>query len=108
MTRRARPNLHAVILAGGAGERFWPASRAQHPKPLLRVMGGHSLLEETIAIDVVIAVYITVLLTMKQQRSAPRAQVVRLAPPTPQPVYLEQPAEPAGELQTQTVRVIAG
>jgi len=40
--------LHAVILAGGAGERFWPASRAHHPKPLLEVVGGRSLLDATV------------------------------------------------------------
>jgi mannose-1-phosphate guanylyltransferase len=43
------PPRHAVILAGGAGERFWPASRASHPKPLLRVVGGSSLLAATLA-----------------------------------------------------------
>lgn len=42
-----RTRIHAVILAGGAGERFWPASRRSHPKPLLRVLGEHSLLEST-------------------------------------------------------------
>jgi mannose-1-phosphate guanylyltransferase len=40
--------VHAVILAGGAGERFWPASRVHRPKPLLRVAGGRSLLEATL------------------------------------------------------------
>jgi mannose-1-phosphate guanylyltransferase len=40
---------HAVILAGGAGERFWPASRASHPKPFLRVLDGRSLLDATLA-----------------------------------------------------------
>ena len=40
--------LHAVVLAGGAGERFWPASRANHPKPLLEVIGSKSLLEATL------------------------------------------------------------
>lgn len=39
--------LHAVILAGGAGERFWPASRFRRPKPFLRVVGGRTLLEAT-------------------------------------------------------------
>jgi len=41
--------LHAVILAGGAGERFWPASRQDHPKPFLEVIGGRSLMAATLA-----------------------------------------------------------
>jgi len=47
--RQAAAPRHAVILAGGAGERFWPASRAARPKPLLRVAGGASLLAATLA-----------------------------------------------------------
>ena len=43
------PSIHAVILAGGAGERFWPASRRERPKPLMRVVGGESLLAATVA-----------------------------------------------------------
>src|SRR5215469_3770860 len=39
-----RRRSHAVILAGGAGERFWPHSRRHHPKPLLRVGGRETLL----------------------------------------------------------------
>lgn len=49
MSRVRRPPVHAVILAGGAGERFWPASRRHHPKPFLRVVDGRSLLEATLA-----------------------------------------------------------
>jgi mannose-1-phosphate guanylyltransferase len=41
--------VHAVILAGGAGERFWPASRSARPKPFLRVVGGRTLLDATAA-----------------------------------------------------------
>src|SRR5437773_2164816 len=44
-----RPRVHAVILAGGAGERFWPASRAAAPKPFLRVLGKRTLLDATAA-----------------------------------------------------------
>jgi mannose-1-phosphate guanylyltransferase len=33
------PNVHAVILAGGSGTRFWPASRRQTPKQLLPLAG---------------------------------------------------------------------
>ena len=35
---------HAVIMAGGAGLRLWPLSRAHRPKQLLRLFGGTSLL----------------------------------------------------------------
>ena len=36
-------------MAGGAGERFWPASRRARPKPLLRVLGGRTLLDTALA-----------------------------------------------------------
>jgi mannose-1-phosphate guanylyltransferase/mannose-6-phosphate isomerase len=45
----SRPRIHAVILAGGAGERFWPASRGKRPKPFLEVVDGQSLLDATLA-----------------------------------------------------------
>jgi mannose-1-phosphate guanylyltransferase len=39
----------AVIMAGGSGTRFWPASRARRPKQLLPLGGGErSLLSETV------------------------------------------------------------
>ncbi|HWY51715.1 MAG TPA: sugar phosphate nucleotidyltransferase [Chthoniobacterales bacterium] len=41
--------IYALILAGGSGERFWPLSRRNRPKQLLRLVSEHTLLEETIA-----------------------------------------------------------
>lgn len=41
-------SLHAVILAGGRGERFWPLSRRKRPKQLLPLSSSTSLLEGTI------------------------------------------------------------
>ena len=38
-----------VILAGGAGRRLWPLSRAEDPKPFQRLFGGRSLLQATVA-----------------------------------------------------------
>jgi mannose-1-phosphate guanylyltransferase len=40
--------IHAVVLAGGPGERFWPATTDARPKPFLRLWGGRSLLQETV------------------------------------------------------------
>lgn len=39
--------LHAAILAGGSGKRFWPRSRRSLPKQFLRFGDSASLLEET-------------------------------------------------------------
>lgn len=39
--------LHAVIMAGGSGTRFWPESRTHRPKQLLPVTGGRAMLAET-------------------------------------------------------------
>lgn len=41
--------LHAVVMAGGFGTRFWPESRAARPKQLLKLTGEQSLLAETVA-----------------------------------------------------------
>jgi mannose-1-phosphate guanylyltransferase len=41
-------NVHAVIMAGGSGTRFWPASRRDRPKQFLPLGGDRSLLEVTI------------------------------------------------------------
>jgi mannose-1-phosphate guanylyltransferase/mannose-6-phosphate isomerase len=40
--------LFSVILAGGSGTRFWPLSRSQYPKQVLRLLGSESLLQSTI------------------------------------------------------------
>ncbi len=38
---------HAVIMAGGSGTRLWPLSRRKHPKQLLRIFEGKSLLRRS-------------------------------------------------------------
>jgi mannose-1-phosphate guanylyltransferase len=45
----AKLNIHAVILAGGRGTRFWPRSRARTPKQLLNIIGKETMLEQTVA-----------------------------------------------------------
>ncbi|MEZ6136209.1 MAG: sugar phosphate nucleotidyltransferase [Pirellulaceae bacterium] len=39
--------LHAVIMAGGSGTRFWPASRNTYPKQLLQLVGDNTMLQAT-------------------------------------------------------------
>lgn len=40
--------LFAVVMAGGAGTRFWPLSRRRRPKQLLPLLEGRSLLAATV------------------------------------------------------------
>jgi mannose-1-phosphate guanylyltransferase len=42
-------SIHAVILAGGRGTRFWPRSRTRTPKQLLNIVGRETMLEQTVA-----------------------------------------------------------
>ena len=39
--------LHALIMAGGGGTRFWPRSRQKKPKQFLRLAGDRTLLQQT-------------------------------------------------------------
>ena len=41
------PEVVIVILAGGAGTRFWPLSTASRPKQFLNLFGGRSLLQQS-------------------------------------------------------------
>ena len=40
--------LHAVIMAGGAGTRFWPASTSARPKQLLPLAGERTMIQATV------------------------------------------------------------
>ncbi len=40
--------LHAVIMAGGSGTRFWPHSRARMPKQLLKLSGDRTMIQQTV------------------------------------------------------------
>lgn len=37
-----------IIMAGGRGERFWPVSREQTPKQLIKLLGDRSFLQEAV------------------------------------------------------------
>jgi mannose-1-phosphate guanylyltransferase len=40
--------LHAMIMAGGGGTRFWPRSRQKRPKQFLKFSGDRTLLQGTV------------------------------------------------------------
>jgi mannose-1-phosphate guanylyltransferase len=40
--------LHAVIMAGGSGTRFWPESRGARPKQLLQLVGERTMIQSTV------------------------------------------------------------
>lgn len=41
-------SMHAVIMAGGSGTRFWPASRHARPKQLLPLSGGAPMIRAAV------------------------------------------------------------
>jgi mannose-1-phosphate guanylyltransferase len=40
--------IHAIVMAGGGGTRFWPRSRQRCPKQFLKLTGGRSLLQQAL------------------------------------------------------------
>jgi mannose-1-phosphate guanylyltransferase len=42
-----KQTLFSVIMAGGKGTRFWPLSRSQRPKQLLKILTAKTLIRET-------------------------------------------------------------
>jgi mannose-1-phosphate guanylyltransferase len=40
--------LYAVVMAGGSGTRFWPKSRRNRPKQLLKLQGDATMLQQTV------------------------------------------------------------
>src|SRR5437763_12272537 len=46
MLRKGNSMLHALIMAGGGGTRFWPRSRQNRPKQFLTLTGERTLLQQ--------------------------------------------------------------
>ncbi len=73
--------LHAVVMAGGSGTRFWPKSRRDRPKQLLRLHGDATMLQQTVArIAPLVAPDRTWIITGDDQAAATRAQLPELHP----------------------------
>jgi len=68
--------LHAIVMAGGSGTRFWPASRVALPKQLLPLAGDQTLLEDTVArLDSLVPPERTMVVTAARLLDAVRMQL---------------------------------
>jgi mannose-1-phosphate guanylyltransferase len=68
--------LHAIIMAGGSGTRFWPKSRRDRPKQLLRLTGEATMLQQTVArIEPLVPRDRILIVTGADQAEATRAQL---------------------------------
>lgn len=68
--------LFAIIMAGGSGTRFWPKSRRDRPKQLLRLHGDATMLQQTVArIAPLVAPDRVLIVTGADQAEAVRAQL---------------------------------
>ena len=82
--------VYAVIMAGGSGTRFWPASRKQSPKQLLSIDGQQTLLEAAVArLDNLVACTDTLVVTNHRLVAAVR----ELLPDLPRTAILGEPAK---------------
>src|SRR3954462_5110998 len=99
----------ACIMAGGSGERFWPMSRAQTPKHLLKLFSDRTLLEETVRrIGAAVPAGNIFVLTNEVQLPGARAALAGLVPAEQ---IIAEPAKrdtaPAAALATALVRARA-
>jgi mannose-1-phosphate guanylyltransferase len=73
--------LHAVIMAGGSGTRFWPASRAGAPKQLLNLASDRTMLQATVdRLGSLIPPERVMVVTSERLAPAVRQQLPQLAP----------------------------
>ncbi len=77
----ATSDLFCVVMAGGAGTRFWPASTEDVPKQLLTLVGDRSLLQ--LAVDratAIVPLERILIVTSQRLHAAVVAQLPELAP----------------------------
>src|SRR5688500_16755033 len=73
---------HAVILAGGSGRRFWPLSRDNRPKQLLKLFTGGTLLEQALGrLEGLVPPQNILILTNREQETEVRALLGDAVPP---------------------------
>jgi mannose-1-phosphate guanylyltransferase len=80
--------LHAVVMAGGSGTRFWPESRAARPKQLLDFHGGQTMIQATVARLGTLVPPERVIIATSQALAAPIAEQL---PALPKQAILAEP-----------------
>ena len=71
----------AIIMAGGSGTRFWPASRAQTPKQLTRILGDTTMIQAAVArVQPLIPASRILVVTTRALAEATRRQLPMLDP----------------------------
>ncbi|MEW6357177.1 MAG: mannose-1-phosphate guanylyltransferase [Planctomycetota bacterium] len=71
--------LHAGIMAGGSGTRFWPKSRERTPKQLIHIAGEGTMIQQTLArLTAGIDASRIYIITTASQEQATRDQVPQL------------------------------
>ena len=83
-----KPKCYCVIIAGGKGTRFWPLSRSQRPKQLLKILSRRSLISETASRVLSISgPQQTLVVTVAEQLNALRKELRKL----PRKNFLAEP-----------------
>jgi mannose-1-phosphate guanylyltransferase len=73
--------LHALIMAGGGGTRFWPRSRQKRPKQFLSLGGDRSLLQQAAArIEATVSPEHTWVITSAAHRDEAARQLAAMPP----------------------------
>jgi mannose-1-phosphate guanylyltransferase / mannose-6-phosphate isomerase len=88
----ASPNtaqIHPVILSGGAGTRLWPLSRALYPKQLLSLTSERTLLQETVARNLVDSGFAAPLVICNEEHRFFIVEQLRTIEAVPQQIILE-------------------
>ncbi len=78
----------ALIMAGGAGTRFWPKSKENHPKQLLQIIGTGTMLQNTVRRLLPIIPPEKVFIVCKQ---AHQQEIARQLPAVPQENIIVEP-----------------
>jgi mannose-1-phosphate guanylyltransferase len=74
-------SLHAIVMAGGSGTRFWPASRASRPKQFLPISGGEPMIRETVArLEGLVPIERVLVVSAESQAELVRAALPELPP----------------------------